>query len=95
VLENFYLKTRPFGFWKPFKAMLPVADREKMESEHRNDLLAMPFTLVFHVTLFLIPMQLIIKKYDTLLFLTGVLIIAIAGMYYFWFRNLPSNEKQK
>jgi solute:Na+ symporter, SSS family len=22
VLKNFYLKTRPFGFWKPYKAIL-------------------------------------------------------------------------
>ncbi len=89
VLENFYRKTRPFGFWKPFKAQLPDDVRKKMVKEHNNDLLALPFTLVFHVTLFLIPMQLIIKKYDTLLFLLGIIIIAMTGMYYFWYKNLP------
>lgn len=89
VLTNFYLTTRPFGFWKPFKRMLPPDARKKMEKEHKNDLLALPFTLVFHVTLFLLPMQLIIKKYDTFFFLLGVFLVAIAGMYWFWYRNLP------
>lgn len=92
VLENFYRRTRPFGFWKPFKEILPETVRIKMEKEHRNDLLALPFTLVFHVTLFLLPMQLIIKKFDTFFFLLGIFLIAITGMYYFWYRNLPPAE---
>lgn len=95
VLKNFYLKTRPFGFWKPYKAMLEAPVREKMVREHKNDLAALPFSLVFHVTLFLLPMQLIIKKYDTFLFLIGVFAIAITGMYYFWYRNLPAAGSEK
>jgi solute:Na+ symporter, SSS family len=69
--------------------------REKMVKEHNNDLAALPFSLVFHVTLFLLPMQLIIKKYDTFFFLLGVFAIAIAGMYYFWYRNLPAAGSEK
>jgi len=95
VLENFYLKTRPFGFWKPLKSILPDPVRTKMEKEHRNDLLALPFSLVFHVTLFLLPMQLIIKKYDTFFFLLSLFLIAITGMYYFWYRNLPPVGSEK
>jgi hypothetical protein len=93
VLENFYRKTRPMGLWKPLKYVLPPDIREKTERENRNDLLAFPFALVFQITLYLLPMQLIIKKYDTFFFLLGVFLIAIAGMYYFWYRNLPQKEK--
>ncbi|MBE0654709.1 MAG: sodium:solute symporter [Bacteroidales bacterium] len=92
VLEEFYSKTRPMGLWKPLKSILPPEVREKTEKENRNDLLAFPFALVFQVTLYLLPMQLIIKKYDTLFFLLGVLIIAITGLYFFWYRNLPAKK---
>ena len=95
VLENFYRKTRPFGFWKPLVSILPDDVRIKMQKEHKYDLLALPFTLVFHVTLFLIPMQLIIKKYDTFFFLLGVIIIAMVGMYYFWYKKLPPRGSEK
>jgi len=37
VLENFYIKTRPFGLWGPFKNILPDKVRKSMEREHRND----------------------------------------------------------
>lgn len=95
VLENFYKITRPFGFWKPFKKQLPEDLRVAMEKEHRNDLSALPFGLIFQVTLFMLPMQLIIHAYGTFWKIMGLFIIGVLGLYYFWYRNLPPRTKKE
>jgi hypothetical protein len=89
VTAHFYRTTRPFGLWKPYKAMLDPAVRAAMEQEHRNDLLAVPFTLGWQITLFLIPMQLLIRSGSELPVTFGIFLVCLAGMYWFWYRHLP------
>jgi solute:Na+ symporter, SSS family len=92
VLENFYRITRPFGFWKPLRHVLPEDVKAKMKKEHRNDLLAVPFVATWMVTMFLMPMQLIIKQYNAFFITLGLFIISIVFIYIFWFRNLPDKD---
>jgi len=94
VLENFYRKTRPFGLWGPFKGILSDEVREKMQREHRNDLLAVPFTLLWQVTLLLLPMQLVIHSFKAFGVTLVLFIIGLAGMYIFWYRNLPPADER-
>ncbi|MDX1700756.1 MAG: hypothetical protein R3250_09070, partial [Melioribacteraceae bacterium] len=94
VLSNFYLTTRPFGFWKPLKANLDHQTKIEMEREHKNDLSAVPFNLVGQVLLFLMPMQLIIGTYQNFALSFIIFIICIIGMYYFWYSNLPPKDKK-
>lgn len=89
VLDNFYLTTRPFGLWGPYKDKLPVNERTAMEREHRNDLIALPFTLCWQISLFMLPMQLIIGAYQSFCINLIIFLIALTGMYFFWYRNLP------
>jgi Na+/proline symporter len=88
VIRNFYETTRPFGFWKPYKKQLPEDVRRKMKQEHKNDLISLPFILVAQVSLYLMPMQLIIHTFHTFWITFGFFLIGIAGIYWFWFRNL-------
>ena len=88
VLENFYRTTRPFGLWGPFRSLFHGADRRAMERENRNDLLTVPFALLWQVTLFLLPMQLVIKSYDSFLGTLPLFLLGCAGMYVFWWRPL-------
>ncbi|MFZ1080610.1 MAG: sodium:solute symporter, partial [Candidatus Kryptoniota bacterium] len=92
VAFNFYRTTRPFGFWQPFKTRLDPGIRKAMEREHRNDLTAIPFTLGWQISLFLLPMQLMIGNYRQSYFTLGVFLFCITGMYFFWYRNLPPGE---
>jgi Na+/proline symporter len=94
VLEHFYLTTRPFGFWKPYKKLLNDRSRIKMEKEHLNDLISLPFILVAQITLFLLPMQLIIHTYQTFWITFTFFIISLVGIYWFWYRNLSSAEEE-
>ncbi|RPH37685.1 sodium:solute symporter, partial [bacterium] len=87
VITRFYRTTRPFGFWKPYKAMLDPAVRTAMEREHRNDLLAVPFTLGWQITLFLLPMQLLIRSGSDLPLTFGIFVVCLAGLYWFWYRR--------
>lgn len=91
VLENFYRKTRPFGLWTPLKMTLPDDLRRETEREHKNDIIALPFALLFQITLFMLPMLFIIKSYGTFTATFTVFAICGAGMYYFWYRNLAKD----
>ena len=95
VLENFYRTTRPFGFWGSFKKILPENVRTAMKREHRNDILAVPFTLLWHVTLLLLPMQLVIRSFKAFGVTFVLFIIGLVGMYFLWYRNLPSAQNDK
>ena len=93
VLDHFYSTTRPFGLWKPFKQKLLPEIRTKMELEHKHDLISVPFTLGWQVTLFLLPMQLMIQSYKAFFITLSIFLICMAGMYWFWYRNLPPKEE--
>lgn len=92
VLENFYKVTKPFGFWKPLQRILTEDVRARMKKEHRNDLLAVPCVMTWLVTMFLMPMQLIIRQYHAFLVTFGLFIVSIIFIYIFWYKNLPETE---
>ena len=89
VLENFYRKTKPFGFWGPLKQILPADESQAMRREHRCDILALPFVLGWHITLFIWPMQLIVKTYGAFAITFTIFLVCLVGMYFLWYRNLP------
>ncbi|MCP4246186.1 MAG: sodium:solute symporter [bacterium] len=89
VLTNFYRSTRPFGLWGPLKRALAPPTRAAMTREHRNDLLAVPFTLGWHITLFILPMLLIIRNLSAFWVTLVIFVVCLSGMYVFWYRNLP------
>ncbi|MBC8343070.1 MAG: sodium:solute symporter [Bacteroidetes bacterium] len=95
VLDNFYKKTRPFGVWGPLKQILSDDVRRKMETEHRNDILALPFTMLWQVTLFLMPLQMLIRSWNAFYVTLPLFCIGLTGMYIFWYSKLPpANEAE-
>jgi len=93
TLRHFYRTTRPFGFWGPMKRELEEGARRTMEREHRNDIAALPFVMLWQITLFLLPMQLVIKSYTSIYYTLPIFLAASAGVYWFWWRNLPPAEE--
>jgi len=89
VLENFYRRTRPFGLWGPLKKILPPDVRTSMEREHRFDILALPFVMLWQITLFMLPMQLMIKSYRAFWSTFVVFALCLVAIYFFWYRQLP------
>lgn len=93
VLEHFYRTTRPFGFWGPLRSSLPAGVLAAMRKEHFHDLISLPFALGWQVTLFLLPMQLIIGSFRAFWVTLPIFLICLAGLYWFWYRNLPPAEQ--
>lgn len=89
VLEHFYRTTRPFGLWGPLKRRLSPEARAFTKREHVNDLVALPFTVGWQITLFLIPMQLMVRRFFAAGVTSVIFGICLIGMYVFWYRNLP------
>jgi Na+/proline symporter len=89
VLENFYKKTRPFGFWKPFVHLIPKDKQPAMRREHRNDLISLPFAILWMTTMFLLPMQLVVQAYKPFWITLALFIVSLIGLYRFWYLNLP------
>jgi solute:Na+ symporter, SSS family len=89
ILRNFYRTTRPFGWWAPLKADTEPSLLKKWQAEHRNDIISVPFVMTAQVTIFLMPMQIMIKSYSAFFMTLPIFIFAAAGIYWFWWRNLP------
>jgi Na+/proline symporter len=88
ILRNFYRTTRPFGWWGPLRAEFQGAERLAIDRENRHDLLTIPFALLWQVTLFLMPMQLVIKSYRSFWVTLPFFLVGAAGMFWFWWRPL-------
>ncbi len=84
TVREFYRRTRPFGLW------LPAASQTAWRKEHRSDQIALPFTLLAQITLFLLPMQLVLHAFADFWKTLPLFGLGAAGMYWFWWRNLPA-----
>ena len=93
VVLNFYKTTRPFGFWKPFRNRVDADIQKSMKKEHRNDIITLPFSLGWQITLFLWPMQLVIHAYRSFIITFSIFLTCLIVMYFTWYRNLPAKGK--
>jgi Na+/proline symporter len=93
VLEKFYLKTRPFGFWNPVRQRLDAAEVAEIRIENRRDIqntfLAVPWQMVLFMTM----MLLVTKQWDIFLSLLGLLIVLSVALYFRWFKHLKTEGK--
>ncbi len=92
TVARFYRITRPFGFWGPFKKLLPEADRVAMQTEHRRDILCVPFALLWQVTMFMLPMEAVIGAWNAFIPTLVLFFVGLAGVYFLWFRHLPKEN---
>ncbi|HEX9972459.1 MAG TPA: sodium:solute symporter, partial [bacterium] len=60
ILKNFYIKTKPFGFWGKLKNTLDAETRLKVSREHFYDIISLLFVLTWHYLLLQLPVLLVI-----------------------------------
>ncbi|MFC1606401.1 hypothetical protein ACFL47_00400 [Candidatus Latescibacterota bacterium] len=89
VLENFYRKTRPFGFWVPYKKLLVDGERTAMEHEHFYDIICIPVVLLWQITLLMLPMQVITKTWGAFGITATIQGFCLILMYFWWYKKLP------
>jgi len=92
VVSRFYRLTLPFGWWKREFAKLPVEARQRLRREHRNELLSLPFALLWQISLFLLPMQALLHAWQDFLVTLGLNLVASLGLYVFWYRPLQKTS---
>ena len=92
VLRKMYLQTRPFGVWGHLKETLSPEEREKTSLEHRRDLVALPFALVWQTTLFLAPMLFIIHNWEGFAGAAAICAGSFAAMWFLWYRHQPKEN---
>jgi SSS family solute:Na+ symporter len=94
TLLKFYSRVRPFGFWKPIRleaekrGLIPVKD-----SMPKYDVLNGFLTVIFQVSLALIPFFLFLRQWKNMI--AWVFVFAIMGvfLYFTWYKKLPSPEE--
>ncbi|MCF7848978.1 MAG: hypothetical protein K9M45_09025, partial [Kiritimatiellales bacterium] len=92
VLKEFYMKTRPFGVWGHLKRQMPPEEQKKMNKEHFNDLISIPFALLWQVSMFLAPMLFVIHNWKGFAGTMALFFIGGGGLYWFWYRNQPETN---
>jgi SSS family solute:Na+ symporter len=90
VLEHFYRTTKPFGLWGPLRQAVSLEEAAAMSREHHYDLISVPFALAWQITMLMLPMLLIIRQFRAAAFTGAILAAALVGLYFFWYRKLPS-----
>lgn len=93
VLRTFYRKTRPFGFWGPLKKEMSETEQMKMDLEHTRDISALPYALIWQITLFLCPMLLVLHQFTAFAVVLAINLFGLAGLYFFWIRHLPKENQ--
>ncbi len=94
VLERFYKKTRPFGLWGPLKNTLSEEVQKDTRREHFYDVLALPFVLTYQVSLFLLPMLIMVRNFTAFQVTLVIFLIASVGVYLFWYKTLLPIQKE-
>jgi hypothetical protein len=92
VLRKMYLETRPFGVWGHLKNTLSPEERAKTSREHRQDLIALPFALLWQTTLFLAPMLFIIHNWEGFAGSAAICLVSFAAIWFLWFRHQPKGN---
>lgn len=94
VLDHFYKTTRPFGFWKPFWSDLKSDEKVAWAREHRNDIISTVVALGWQISFLLLPMQFLTRNAQGFWTTLPVFSITCFGLYWFWWRNLPSADEE-
>lgn len=89
TLERFYRTTRPFGLWGPLKHILSPEERRSMEKEHRYDVAMLPFALAWQITLFMLPMTLLVRNWEASAVIGAIFVVSLLVLYKFWYKRLP------
>ena len=95
TLVHFYKKTRPFGFWGPVRKYLNDEQLAYIDAENRRDVASLPFAFLYQVSLFMLPMLLIVHNKKMFLWILPVFVVSVIALYLLWYRNLRPDRKME
>ncbi|NET03836.1 MAG: sodium:solute symporter [Symploca sp. SIO2B6] len=93
VIDNFYKVTRPFGFWGKVSTNLPSSIQAKIQAENYRDILSTLIAVPWQLSLFLMGIMLIMKRWDNFGILLLFFMLLSISLYFTWFRHLAKEVK--
>ena len=95
VLKAFYRQVRPWGFWGPVLAKVlkddPAFERNK---DFKRDMFNIVIGIIWQTSLVLIPICLVIRKFNATLIALGVVVATSLILKRTWFDHLDVREAQ-
>ncbi|NJC28235.1 sodium:solute symporter family protein [Neolewinella antarctica] len=89
VLKNFYLRTRPWGFWKPIhNELLSKYPNLEKNNDFGRDMLNVAVGIIWQVAITAAPIFMIIRQWDSFLISMGVAILCTVILKYNWYDKL-------
>ena len=82
------------GLWRKYYSALSSEDQAAISREHRNDLVSLACSLVSQFCRFMLPMQFMVRNWRGFFGLLPVFLSGCAGLYFFWWKNLPPPDEQ-
>lgn len=92
VLQRFFNRTLPFGFWGRFRKALPEELNRQVAAEHKREILALPFALLYQTMIFLTPMLLIIRSWQSAAICFSITVLAYAMLHFLWLRRIDESD---
>jgi len=89
VLKNFYLKVRPWGFWKPIheKVALDYPDIER-NKDFKRDMVNVIVGIIWQTALTATGIFLVIREYSYLGICVAIVLVSMAFLKKNWYDNL-------
>lgn len=95
VLENFYVKTRPWGFWKPVQAGLEARGLPiSKNSNFIRDMGNVGIGIVWQTSLIALPIFLVIQAWQNLIICLAVTILTSLVLKFTWYDNIERSEER-
>jgi hypothetical protein len=93
VLKHFYKTTKPWGFWKPvYKEILKEDSDFEPNKSFKLDMLNCGIGIVWQMSFVLAPMYLIIREYNSLYIVLGVMLITSIILKKTWYDKLETKK---
>ncbi len=96
VLKNFYMNVRPWGFWKPVHEKVikehPEFERNK---DFKKDMLNIVVGIIWQISLMVVPVYMIIRKFDYMYIGLAILIVTTGFLKFNWWDKLEESFGEK
>ena len=94
VTAAFYRKLRPFGLWGPVRRKLGLDSPVVLGamSENRWAIFNTPVAMVWHLSIFLVAIHVVLRSWQRVGYLSLVAGITSVVLYYSWYRKLPPDS---
>ncbi len=89
ILMKFFIRVRPWGFWKPIRKKVEERFPEfKSDANIKRDLFNVAIGIIWQATLLAAPMYLVTKEYKLLIIILIITLITSIILKFSWWDNL-------